>query len=156
LRGDSQALATLRSFVIRHVWKNFFRHGYRKYEFPHDQGQNHKWGTTSVSRGLNQTIYPFVLDSGEAIIVHLKNGEVEAIVFWPTCDLSLPSRVKTTKGIGIGDPFEKVRIAYGDLHLERGGGLEFYSSTGIAFIQAQAIVGAIIVFQPGKFPERSR
>jgi len=40
LRGDSQALATLRSFVIRHVWKNFFRHGYRKYEFPHDQGQN--------------------------------------------------------------------------------------------------------------------
>ncbi len=33
-------MATLRSFVIRHVWKNFFRHGYRKYEFPHDQGQN--------------------------------------------------------------------------------------------------------------------
>ena len=33
-------MAALTSFVIRQLWKKFFRHGYRKYEFPHNQGQN--------------------------------------------------------------------------------------------------------------------
>jgi len=34
-------LVTSRSFVVGLLKKNFFRHGYRKYEFPHSQGQNH-------------------------------------------------------------------------------------------------------------------
>jgi len=35
-------LVTSRSFVVGLLKKNFFRHGYRKYEFPHSQGQNPK------------------------------------------------------------------------------------------------------------------
>src|SRR5262249_23619843 len=38
LKGDSQPLVALRSFVIRQLWKKFFRHGYRKYEFPPRRG----------------------------------------------------------------------------------------------------------------------
>ena len=30
LKGDSKPLVALRSFVIRQLWKKFFRHGYRK------------------------------------------------------------------------------------------------------------------------------
>jgi hypothetical protein len=38
LRGDSQALVDLRSFVISQLWKKFFRHGYRRNQFPPQLG----------------------------------------------------------------------------------------------------------------------
>jgi hypothetical protein len=40
LKGVPQALVTSRSFVIRLLKKKYFRHGYRKYEFPQTEGQN--------------------------------------------------------------------------------------------------------------------
>src|SRR4030095_10845632 len=50
LRGDSQALVDLRSFVISQLWKKFFRHGYRRNQFPPQLGSR-PTGTLSVNLG---------------------------------------------------------------------------------------------------------
>lgn len=114
-----------------------------------------KWGHTEVHQAPHGFNYYYVLDSGEGIIVHVKSAEAAAIVFWPTCDLSLPSGVKTTKGLGIGSPYEQVRMLYGDPDLQRAD-QTVYISRGLGFMHGQEIVYGIMVFQPGKLPERLR
>ena len=40
IRRDAGALAQWRSFVIKQLWKKFFRHGYRRNEFLQESGHN--------------------------------------------------------------------------------------------------------------------
>src|SRR5262249_50372321 len=43
LKGDSKPLVALRSFVIRQLWKKFFRHGYRKIRISTRPGKKPKF-----------------------------------------------------------------------------------------------------------------
>src|SRR4030095_16697878 len=54
LRGDSQALVDLRSFVISQLWKKFFRHGYRRNQFPPQLGSRPEVTAMRTARTIEQ------------------------------------------------------------------------------------------------------
>ncbi len=88
-------MADSRSFVIGLLKKKFFRHGYRKYEFPQSQGKNHKKFSNTLKaeispRGYRDIIFHFLKDaapditgvikeeySSAFIAVEVKNDEIK-------------------------------------------------------------------------------
>lgn len=110
-----------------------------------------RWGATIVTKLSTHAIYDYLLDSGEAVALQLRNGTVKTILFMGTPNLSVPS-VRTRKGIGLGASLEEVKAAYGNPDRQRGPEVS-YLSQGIGFHVRRGRVAAIVVFQPGRPPE---
>jgi hypothetical protein len=111
-----------------------------------------KWGATEVNDLGIHAIYQYLLDSGEAVLVRVKDDKVIAIIFTPTLKFSLPSKLKTLKGISIGTSFERVRTIYGAPDSANGEDT-LYVGRGIGFNRDAGLVAAIIIFEPEKPPQ---
>lgn len=112
-----------------------------------------RWGPAKPESTPRGYMYSYLLESGEAVLVQIENGEVASFLFWPSTRLSsFPSTVKTLKGIAIGDRWERVRVAYGRADSDKGQSWS-YLSHGVGFVRDVGFVAAIMIFKPGKLPE---
>lgn len=112
-----------------------------------------KWGLPGqVTTSGSEKSYLYSLDSGEVVGVFVKDGRVDRFLFLPSRNLSLPSGPKTLRAVAVGDPFSRVRKAYGSPDSQKTDWL-FYTSLGIGFSHEAGLVAVIVIFQPGKPPE---